>query len=321
MISRTKHPVLRRLWATVLTVMCGLLLAVTACGGSQAPAENRNELTDLSYADVSDKQALDLYLPKGKGPFPLVLYIHGGGFILGDKTERAVDEIRTPLLDEGYALASINYRLTDEAGFPAQIHDVKVAVRWLRSNASRFRLNSSKVAVWGASAGGNLATLLGTSCKVESLEGSELGNPDQSSCVQAVINWYGPIDLLTIEPQLDRRSCPNTNADGDLLWLTLYVRGPLEENQDLVRAANPITYITPDDPPVLIQHGTADCNVPPEQSQILAEAFQLNLGEGSVILEYKEGAVHYDPVFVSPSNVRIVLDFLNSRLKQPDSTR
>ena len=298
-----------RVDALAFAVLCCQRLSAIAGQATEAAANKELQLADLQYANASSGQTLDLYLPQGPGPFPLVVYIHGGGFILGDKVNKTVEEIRSPLLNEGYALASVNYRLT-EGGFPDQVRDVKTAVRWLRDNASRFRLATDQIAAWGASAGGNLAAMLGTSCGVESLEGLELGSPDESSCVQAVINWFGPVDLMMMERQLELRSCPV-----DLTWASIYTGGPLEQNQDIVRAANPMTYITPGDPPMLIEHGTADCKVPPEQSQMLAEALRSLLGDSSVVLEIIDGAEHYDSIFVSPSNIRSVLDFLNLHLK------
>jgi predicted alpha/beta-fold hydrolase len=140
---------------------------------------------NIAYANASATQTLDIYLPQGDGPFPLVINVHGGGFMMGDKSNPALTD---QLLKAGYAVASVNYRLSGEAKAPAQIEDVKAAVRWLRANAAQYKLNPDKFAAFGQSAGGNLVALLGTSCGVAELEGADLGNADQSSCVQAVVD-------------------------------------------------------------------------------------------------------------------------------------
>ena len=144
---------------------------------------------DLVYARAGAKDLLlDLYLPEGAPrPLPLVVWIHGGGWRNGAKEQTPARR----LVERGYAVASINYRLSGEAIFPAQIHDCKAAVRWLRANAAKYGLDAGRVAAWGSSAGGHLVALLGTSGGIMELEGG-LGNADQSSRVQAVVDFFGP---------------------------------------------------------------------------------------------------------------------------------
>src|SRR5947209_5066676 len=157
---------------------------------------------DLAYAQVSAAQKLDLYLPGAQGPFPLVIYVHGGAFKFGDKGDNEASGAFPFLLAAGYALTSINYRLSGEARFPAQIHDVKTAVRWLRANAVSCHIDPERIGAWGASAGGHLVSLLATSGGATALEGAELGHAEQSSRIQAVVSWYAPIDFLHMDAQL-----------------------------------------------------------------------------------------------------------------------
>ena len=165
-------------------------------GGASTFASVDPTVTDLAYAALSEAQKLDLYLPTtGDGPFPVVIMVHGGGFMFGDKSDGAGLTGVDQLLEAGYAVASINYRLSGEATWPAQIQDAKAAVRYLRSAADEYNLDPEHFGAWGASAGGNLVALLGTTCGVAELEGADLGNADQSSCVQAVVDWFGPIDF------------------------------------------------------------------------------------------------------------------------------
>ena len=194
---------------------------------------------DLAYAIVSSAQKLDLYIPQGSGPFPLVIMVHGGGFMMGDKAEgmglAGVDK----LLAAGYAVASINYRLSGEAQYPAQIYDAKAAVRFLRANAATYNLNPTKFGAWGASAGGNLVALLGTTCGVAELEGAELGNADQSSCVQAVVDWFGPIDFLAMDEQFKGTSCAQDHNDAASPESQL-VGAAIQTVPDLVKTTNPM---------------------------------------------------------------------------------
>jgi acetyl esterase/lipase len=270
--------------------------------------------SDLSYAGLSESQRLDLYIPAGGGPFPLVIYVHGGGWILGDKLEPYSNGIADFLVQRGFGFASLNYRLSDEAKFPAQVHDVKAAVRWLRAHADEFALDPNRFAAWGDSAGGNLVAMLGTSCRVATLEGSELGSPEQSSCVQAVVDWFGPMDFLKIDAQFAGTTCPQNHSQGNSIESD-YLGTPILKAQELVMAANPVTYISSDEPPFLIQHGTADCVVPLQQSQQLYDALAAANDPGKMVLNTLQGAAHGGAEFQSPANLGFVLAFLQMHLR------
>jgi acetyl esterase/lipase len=274
----------------------------------------RSEWKDLAYATISPAEKLDLYLPSGSGPFPLIVYVHGGGFRMGDKSLPVNRGIVAQLLSRGYAVASLNYRLSGEAKFPAAIQDVKAAVRWLRAHAGEYDLDPDKFGAWGDSAGGNLVSLLGTSCGAPELEGADLGNADQSSCVQAVVDFYGPNDFLQMDQQFSGTTCA-ANHNRPNSPESQYIGGPIQQKKDLVKQANPITYVTTDDPPFFIQHGTKDCTVPPQQSQLLYDALEPAIGAENVTITYLQGAEHGDGQFVAPSNLSLVLDFLDKYLK------
>jgi hypothetical protein len=167
------------------------------------PAQYRRKWLDLPYADISASQKLDIYLPEtGSGPFPVIVALHGGSFAAGDKRDFQIVPMLAAL-GRGYAVAAVNYRLIGEARFPAQINDVKAAIRWLRANAAHYALHPDKIALWGDTAGGNLAALAGVTSGSDKLEDKQLGNAQQSSEVTAVVDWYGPIDFLTMgDPKL-----------------------------------------------------------------------------------------------------------------------
>jgi len=259
---------------------------------------------DVPYASLSQAQRLDLYLPRGKPPFPVIVHVHGGGWRTGDKADpRALIGI-TALIRHGYAVASVNYRLSDEARFPAQIHDVKAAVRWLRAHASEYDLDPDHIGAVGESAGGHLVALLGTSSNVPELEGRELGNARLSSRVQAVVDLFGPVDFL-----------PNGKFDGSEInkLETSLLGAPLYKRPDLVKKANPTTYITSDDPPFLIMHGTRDQLVPPQQSRDFYAALLPVLGEEKVTSHFFQ-AGHSGMAVLQPSNMARILYFFDKHL-------
>jgi acetyl esterase/lipase len=270
---------------------------------------------DLAYASVSPAQKLDLYFPDGNGPFPVVLMVHGGAFMFGDKADPPSQAGTDALLEHGFAVANLNYRLSGEAIAPAQIQDVKTAVRWLRAHAMEYDLHPDKFGVWGASAGANLAALLGTACGIPALEGAELGNPEVSSRVQAVIDWFGPTDFLQMDRQLIGLGFPPSHDDPDSPE-SLLIGAPIQTRPDLVKAVNPITYITSEAAPFFIEHGTCDSTVPYLQSKILAEGLASIAGAGRVAFTPLEGAIHGGgPQFWDPANVDLVLGFLDKFVK------
>ena len=206
---------------------------------------------------------LDLHLPKGVENPPLVMFIHGGGWKAGTRSNCKVAWVA----DHGFAVASIEYRLSHEGIFPAQIQDCKGALRWLRANASHYGYNADKVIVAGSSAGGHLAALMGTSGDVKSLEGDTGGNLEQSSRAQGIIDFYGPTDFVL---RSKSHSAKTEDPTGSVFKL---LGGKATEQLDAAKAASPITHVSEDDPPVLILHGEKDTTVLPEQSEVFRDAY------------------------------------------------
>jgi acetyl esterase/lipase len=277
----------------------------------------RRKYLDLPYAYLSSTEKLDVYLPdEGEGPFPVILSIHGGAFMGGDKSDGQV----IPMLEglqRGYAVVALNYRLSQEATFPAMVHDVKAAVRWVWTNANRYHFDGGKIAAWGRSAGGYLSAMLGTSAWVKELEDLSLGNPDQPCNVQAVVDWFGPTDFLTMDELLTEGGMPpeaGTEHNGMNSPESLLLGEQITKIPELVKAANPETYITPATPPFFIQHGTRDATVPVQHSLELATKLRQTIGEDRVNLELIDGADHEDPRFETSENVQKVLVFLDRAL-------
>jgi acetyl esterase/lipase len=262
---------------------------------------------DIDYTGAGKKsQMLDLYVPeRASALLPVVIWIHGGSWRSGSKEGCPA----LPLTTRGYAVASINYRLTDEAVFPAQIEDCRAAIRWLRSNASKYHIDPSKIGVWGASAGGHLAALLGTAADAKGWDG--VGNfSDQSTLVQAVCDYFGPVDFLhKFNP--DRASGPNSPV-------ARLLGGPLKDKQEDARTASPLTYVSKGDSPFLIVHGDMDALVPLDQSRLLLDALKKNgvSAQLIVVTNGKHGpfGAECDP---NPDQIRAsVFGFFDRNLKK-----
>lgn len=312
----------------VIRVLLGLLIVVVIGGAAgwywgffgSTPA---NLIVAPTYADVAytptvGTQKLNLYLPTGDGPFPVVVNIHGGGFKFGDRSMVGA-VVGQALLDSGYAIASVDYRLSGEATFPAAVQDVKAAVRFLRANAAQYKLNPDQIVAFGFSAGGNLASMVGTTGDVAEFDDPALGNAGVSSRVQAVIDWFGPTDFGQMDEQAKAQGCGTSDQTHSTAssFESLYLGATVAEAPALVQKANPISYITPDDPPFLLQKGDQDCTVPVGQSQLLADA--LKAAGLDVRFDLLKGVGHGDsgstPVFESTENVQLVLAFLDAKLK------
>ncbi|MDI9583429.1 MAG: alpha/beta hydrolase [Acidobacteriota bacterium] len=230
------------------------------------PPADVEVVPNVTYLTV-DGRALRMNIARPKTPpdepMPVVVFIHGGAWRAGD-----ADPSRNyPLAQRGYFTASIEYRLSQEALFPAQIHDCKAAIRWIRKYAKELNIDPDRIGVWGSSAGGHLVALLGTSIGVQALEGP--GNAGYSSAVQCVVDMFGPSDLPAMvgkPSNIDRTrpDCPEAQLIGGLI----------SDNLDKAKAASPVTYVDGNEPPFLILHGTEDPTVPFNQSEILDEALR-----------------------------------------------
>lgn len=246
---------------------------------------------------------LDIYMPKEAEKPQLIVFIHGGGW-----RNNSYKKCHTPwLTDYGFAVASISYRLTDKATFPAQIHDCKSAVRWLRANSDKYGYNAEKIGVTGTSAGGHLSLLMGVTNSSKIHEGTVGGNLDQSSAVHAIVDFYGPSDFL-----LRSKNQPvKTEIPDSPVWLLL--GGPVSKKQEIAKVASPAFHVSKDDPPLLIYHGDKDGKVKMDQSQRMVDEYKkLNL---DVKLFVIEGAGHGGKQFFEKDQRKLIADFFKSKLK------
>ena len=267
-----------------------------------APPEGVEVLRDLQYSVIGDKKLLlDLYRPKKfTGKLPVVVWVHGGGWKNGSKD-------RCPaawLAKHGFAVASINFRMTQEAKWPAQIDDCRAAVRWARTNADVYQFDGDHVGAWGSSSGGHLVALMGTLDIPKTEQGS--------SRVQAVCDWFGPTDLLTMPYNMltdGRTEADIANSNGAKL-----LGGTVRDRPELAKQASAFYQVSKDDAPFLIMHGEKDPGVPLTQSQRLHQKLQA-AGVPSQF-EIVKGAGHGGKEFQSLEVKQTVLEFFNRTLKQ-----
>jgi acetyl esterase/lipase len=241
---------------------------------------------DIEYGKAGERSLkLDIVRPRKPSdkPLPVIAFVHGGGWRGGNKSA-GVFNVLGLAATGNYFGVSVGYRLSGEAIWPAQIHDCKAAIRWLKANAKKYNIDPEKIGVWGGSAGGHLVSLLGTSGDVKELEG-DCGSPGQSSRVACVVDFCGPSDFLAAAT-FQRKGMPSpARADSPE---SLLFGGPLEEKKDAAREASPVTYATSDAPPFLIVHGTADPIVPIQQAELLQAALK-KAGASATFLKIQGG--------------------------------
>lgn len=289
--------------AVLLPLLASLLLGV-AYAQEREPSECFTQIPlgiqvyrDLAYVpDGHERHNLDLYVPETReGSLPLIVWIHGGGWKQGSKDHC----LPLSWVEKGYAVASINYRLSQDAKFPAQIEDCKAAICWLRAHAEKFKIDRNRMAAWGDSAGGHLASLLGTAGDFAEWE---RGYPASSSRVQAVIDWYGRADLRAVSTDPALADSPSA----------LLLGGSGDAVAELAQKASPILHVSEDDPPFLIMHGEKDKVVPLEQSEAFAET--LKEAKVPATLVVLKGAGHGGQEFLQPEQVKVIDTFLSEHL-------
>lgn len=256
-------------------------------------------LLDVSYIENGHaQQKLDLYLPaQPKGP--LLVWIHGGGWRGGTKANPP----GLAMVKNGVAVASVEYRFSQHAIFPAQIEDCKAAIRWLRAHAAEHGYRKDMVAAWGASAGGHLVALLGVTGQVKDFDVG--ANLDESSAVQCVIDWFGPADFPGYDENLPTPMVQRENPNSVIAQL---FGGPVSQKLELAKRASPVTWATKQAAPMLIMQGTNDPLVPLDQSQRLEK--KLKEVGADVTLDVIDGAGHGGPQFVTAEKLKLIFEFL-----------
>ena len=262
--------------------------------------------TDIKFADVDWQELfLDLYLPEGVEKPPLIVWVHGGAWRAGSRDKVPLDA----LVDDGYAVASVDYRLSPVARFPAQIHDIKASIRFLRARQEEFGYNAERVAIAGSSAGGHLVALVGTTNGHSELEGTLGDHGDQSSDVQAIVSYYGASNLTTILNQ----STPH-GLKVRVPALDLFIGGHPEDVPDIAKLASPVFHVDGDDPPLFLLHGDQDPQMPINQSHELHGKYK-DAGL-TVAFEVVHGAAHGGASFFDDRRNELVKQFLDEHVRE-----
>lgn len=263
-----------------------------------------NVIRDLEFARVGDQSLqLDLHLPPDGIPVkkPLIVYVHGGAWRAGSKSDMPLGK----LVAQGFAVASVDYRLSTVAPFPAQAHDIKAAIRFLRARGTDYKIDATRIAIAGSSAGGHLAALVGVTNGVAELEGTVGGHLSESSAMQAIISLYGASNLESILGQ----STPH-GLSVRVPALQLLLGGQPTDKPALARLASPVTHIDVNDPPLLLIHGDADPQMPFEQSLELQRAYEAV--KRPVQLEVIRGGKHGGPEFYDDARSELMARFLET---------
>jgi acetyl esterase/lipase len=282
---------IHRLW--FVAIVAFISSAISGAQGAQSGGGRRrrpgfpdvNRIRNVVYKKIGERSLrLDIYTPKTiVHPLPVALWIHGGGWSQGRKEQRPPVD----LMAHGYAIVSIEYRLSDEAPFPAQIEDCKAAVRWLRANAVTYHFDPDHIGAWGHSAGGHLAALLGTSGGVAALEGGG-DNLSYSSRIQAVCDLSGPSDIWPLYQ--GAAHAPEGGGRRARMFVEHFLGEKGDVDKGTAIAASPVTYISKDDPPFLVIHGEKDLAIPVAQSEEFVQ--ELKAAGVNATLDVAEGRGH-----------------------------
>lgn len=284
----------RRVFPAV--ALCFLLPLLARPDDSRQPQVIR----DIEYARAGEQSLkLDLHLPRSKAVSPLIVWVHGGAWRSGSKSDMPLQS----LVEVGYVIASVDYRLSTEARFPAQIHDIKAAIRFLRAHGGDWSVSSEKIVIAGNSAGAHLAALVGVSNGHAGLEGTIGSDLQRSSAVQGIISYYGASNLTTILSQ----STPH-GLSVRVPALELFLGGQPNDLPEVARLASPVSHVDRSDPPLLLIHGDQDPQMPVAQSHELHRAYQTaNL---PVQFEVVSGAAHGGTAFFDAERLGAVKSFL-----------
>lgn len=256
-------------------------------------------VVNIPYANTDNKsQQLDIIYPSvGKAPYKVIMQFHGGGWSSGDKQSSTIAAIQYAS-QQGYAVVNVNYRLSGEAKWPAQLYDAKAAVRFIRANADKYDLDATKIVVWGNSAGAQLAQMLAATNSKKEMEDFTMGNQDASSEVQGVVSWYGISDITDLTKDTAKSANQLMGFD-------------VEKNKEKAKVASPIESVTKDFPPILLVHGTSDQAVSYEQSVKMAEKVNEKTGKDKAELKLIVGASHGDSEISAKESFADDLNFVD----------
>ena len=298
------------------------IIAFTLGGGTafagegNAPSSQRMaDYANVAYADQSSSQVMDIYLPEGEGPFPVITVVHGGGFAFGSQTMDIIRPVIEAGVERGYAVVSVDYRKSGEAVFPAALADVKAAVRFIRANAGEYGFDSGHIAVWGESAGAYLAVMTALTPDVEELDGDVTTNAGYASSVNAFVDFYGPVEFYAMDEEYAALGNKGVRFASDDSFESRFLGQNIGKDKEFTYKTYWETYsdqFTDTDTGLAawIQAGDADQNVPFTESVNLAERLGSLLKEERIEFGIIEGAAHEDKLFYTEENLDDVFEFL-----------
>lgn len=275
----------------------------------------KRKYLDVPYGE-NRAQALDIYLPEeGEGPFPVIVHIHGGGFEIGDKRDDHMDAYLDGIR-RGYAVASIEYRMSREAKFPAAVLDVREAIRFLREHAVEYHLDADRIGMIGGSAGSNLCAMLAMNVPNGEFPGEDITRIRKADpYVKTAVCQFGPMNFATMEEQAKANGISETHPDPSTMAESKYLGVNIPDaDPELVARANPATYASEKMCPILVQHGTVDHLVPFEQSKEFVDAVIAKAGADKVTYVPVEGADHEDKKFTTDPNMSLVWEYYRNHL-------
>lgn len=275
----------------------------------------KRKFLDVTYGNESPRQCFDLYLPdEGNGPFPLFVHIHGGGFAFGDKRDDHMDAYLGGI-KRGYAVASIEYRVSGEATFPAAVLDCREAIRYLKTHSAEYCIDPDRIAVLGGSAGGNLTAMVGMNVPNGAFPGEEKKSFAVEPNVQAAIDQFGPVRFERMRDQAIANGVSEVHLNTAMMPESRYLGVDLSTApKELLKAAYPGTYAGEAMAPMLVQHGTGDHLVPWAQSEEFVADLQARGLSAKVCYVPLEGADHEDKRFTGKENMELVFRFIEEHL-------
>lgn len=274
--------------------------------------EFKNAYFDIPYGNISEAQKMDIFLPdEEKGPFPVIVSIHGGAFKIGDKRNGEMIEPMLPGLKKGYAVVGVNYRLSGESKFPEAVKDIKRAIRFIKANSGKYNLDAEKIIVWGGSAGGYFTLMSAVSNGIEYFDDNTDPNIEIDTKIKGAIAWFPPVNFLTMDNHLKEsgllRKTPDHSDKNSPE--SLFIGVAIEENIEMVKKANPETYVSENLPPLYIQHGRVDRIVPYQQSEGFYNKAKV-ITKGKIVYEIIEEADHGDLKFETEENLNKIFKFI-----------
>ncbi len=291
--------------AVTIAAMLAAFAAYGQSGGAPELPEGATVTADVPFANVDRHElALDLYMPAAVEHPPLLVWVHGGAWRAGSR--KSVSTLA--FVEAGYALASVSYRLSGVAPFPAQSHDIKGAIRFLRAHAADYGYDASRIGILGSSAGAHLAALVGVTNGNAELEGNVGGNLEQSSDVHAIVAYYPATNLVSI---LDQSTPFGLNVRVPALEALL--GGAMDEKSELARLASPVFHVDADDPPLFLLHGDQDPQMPINQSHELHGVYKQH--GLAAAFEVVHSSPHGGPAFYDADRNAMVGSFLDAHLR------